>query len=380
MKRKTYEEVKSIVESQGSLLLSETYVNNRQLLKLVCKCGKPFEKNLDTMNRYKKYMCNTCSDKIARKNKSVPYNKIKSNIEKTGYKLETKESEYVNTEKKIKVTCKEGHSYEVAYNSFMSGKRCKKCYNENTRKRLTISYEEIYNFINSIGYFLHTPKEDYTDTKSRIEVSCDKGHRYSVRANSLRIGRRCKKCSDKEKGIKSRVPYEKMVEYVNQDGYKLLTSKEEYNGTHSYCLFQCNRSHNPYRSKMSEFLQGSRCPTCRESKGEKKIRKILNECNVSFFQQHKFEDCRFKQVLSFDFYLSEYNLCIEYDGIQHYKIIEAFGGFNGFVETKIRDTIKNEYCKNNNIGILRIPYFKFDEIENILLNKLKLSQDDTEVN
>ena len=379
MKRKTYEEVKNIVESQGSVLLSDIYINNREPLKLICKCGNPFEKNLDTMNRYKKYMCNTCSDKIARKNKSIPYNTIKSNIEETGYILNTKESEYINTENKIKVTCKKGHSYEVTYNSFASGKRCRRCYNERTRKKLTISYEEIYDFINSIGYFLHTSKDDYVDTKGKIEVSCDKGHKYFTRANTLRSGKRCKKCTDKEKGIKNRIPYEKMFKYVKQDNYKLLTSKEEYNGSHSYCIFQCDRGHNPYRSTMSEFLQGSRCPTCKESKGEKKIREKLNEFNINFFQQHKFKDCRFKQVLSFDFYLPEHNLCIEYDGVQHFEIIDIFDGLDGFIKTKIRDTIKNEYCKNNGIDILRIPYFKFNEIENILLNKLKLSQGNTEL-
>ena len=379
MKRKTYREVKDIVESQGSVLLSDVYVNNRATLKLICKCGKPFEKNLDTMNRYKRYVCNTCSDKIARKNKSIPYNKIKNNIEKIGYILNTKKSNYINTESKINVTCPKGHSYEVTYNSFMSGKRCGKCYNERTKERLIIPYEEICDFINSIGYTLHTSKNDYVDTKCRIVVSCDKGHRYPTRANTLRSGKRCKKCSAKENGIKNRIPYEIMFESVKQEGYKLLTSKEEYNGTHSYCLFQCDRKHEPYRSRMAEFLQGSRCPICNESKGERKIRKKLSECEVSFSQQHKFKDCRFKQVLAFDFYLPEHNLCIEYDGVQHYKIVDIFGGFDGFIETKIRDVVKNEYCKNNNLELLRIPYFKFDEIESILLNKLKLSQDNTEV-
>ena len=373
MKRKTYEEVKSVVESQGSKLLSDNYINNREPLKMLCKCGEPFEKNLDTMNRYKKYVCNTCSDKIARKNKTIPYKTIKRNIEKTGYKLKTKEKDYKNTEEKIELICPNGHEYEITYNSFASGKRCRRCYNQKTRERLTISYEEINKFIETIGYTLYTSKDEYVDTKCKIEVSCDKGHRYSTWANTLRNGKRCKKCVYKENGIKSRIPYEDMVKYVEEDGYKLLTSKEEYGGSHSYCLFKCNKNHSPYRSTMSEFLQGSRCPICKESKGERKIRKKLSKYNISFHQQFKFEDCRFKQVLSFDFYLPDYNLCIEYDGRQHFEIVEIFGGLEGFIDTKIRDTIKNEYCKNNNIELLRIPYFRFEEIENILLDKLKLS-------
>ena len=64
MKRKSYEDVKSIVESQGSVLLSDQYINNRQLLQMMCKCGEAFEKSLDNMNGNKRYMCNKCSDKI----------------------------------------------------------------------------------------------------------------------------------------------------------------------------------------------------------------------------------------------------------------------------------------------------------------------------
>lgn len=379
MKRKTYEEVKNLVESQGSTLLSESYCNNRELLSLICKCGQPFEKNLDTMNRYKKYMCNTCSDKEARRNRSIPYKTIKDKVEKCGYTLITKKENYKGTENKIEVSCPNNHTYEVFCNSFLAGKRCRKCYDMKNREKLLISYEDILSFINSIGYKLHTSKDNYIDTKGSVEVSCSENHRYRTRINTLRSGKRCRKCSAKESGLKARIPYEKMVESVEKEGYKLLTEKENYNGTHAYCMFQCNKNHKPYRSTMAEFSQGSRCPVCKESKGEKKIRQILDELEINFIQQNKFDDCKFKQVLAFDFYLPEYNLLIEYDGIQHYEIVEVFGGFDGFVDTKIRDTVKNIYCERNNIELLRIPYFKYDEIENILLNKIKLSQGDTEV-
>ena len=74
----------------------------------------------------------------------------------------------------------------------------------------------------------------------------------------------------------------------------------------------------------------------------------------------------------FWFYLPDYNLLIEYDGRQHFEISEYFGGYEGFINTKIRDTIKNIYCRNNNIDLLRIPYWEFDNIENILIDKLNL--------
>ena len=59
-------------------------------------------------------------------------------------------------------------------------------------------------------------------------------------------------------------------------------------------------------------------------------------------------------------------VCIEYDGIQHFEPIERFGGKEEFSRTKIRDNIKTQYCKDNNIKLIRIPYWDFDNIEMIL--------------
>ena len=62
-----------------------------------------------------------------------------------------------------------------------------------------------------------------------------------------------------------------------------------------------------------------------------------------------FEDCIDKRPLPFDFYLPEYNICIEYQGQQHYYPVEIFGGKNAFESQVLRDNIKREYCQKNNI-------------------------------
>ena len=72
--------------------------------------------------------------------------------------------------------------------------------------------------------------------------------------------------------------------------------------------------------------------------------------------------------LPFDFYLPKYNSCIEFDGIQHYEPVEHFGGQESYDYTVKHDKIKNEYCKNNGILLLRIPYYKNveEELNNFL--------------
>lgn len=69
--------------------------------------------------------------------------------------------------------------------------------------------------------------------------------------------------------------------------------------------------------------------------------------------------------LIFDVYIPEYNIAIEYQGIQHYKPISIFGGEIGFNDTKRRDRMKYKLCQKN--GCLLI-YHKFsDDVNDILI-------------
>ena len=121
------------------------------------------------------------------------------------------------------------------------------------------------------------------------------------------------------------------------------------------------------------------CPHCCKSKGEKEIIRVLTKYNIEFIDEHTFDDCKYKQALPFDFYLPKYNLCYEYDGIQHTKPNKFFGGEKAFELCQIRDKIKNEYCMKNKINLLRIPYnFKMNDIEeliNAVLNDPKQMED-----
>lgn len=114
------------------------------------------------------------------------------------------------------------------------------------------------------------------------------------------------------------------------------------------------------------------CPHCRESKGEKEIRRILIENDIEFIKEYRIKDCKFKTSLPFDFYLPKLNIFIEYDGEYHYQIIDFFGGLDKFISRKINDTIKTEYCKRNDIKLIRIPYWEKNNIEEILIKELNL--------
>jgi hypothetical protein len=94
----------------------------------------------------------------------------------------------------------------------------------------------------------------------------------------------------------------------------------------------------------------------KQSSNEHIIENFMKQNKIKFVKQYKFSDCKNKRCLPFDFYLPDNNLCIEFDGRQHFESISYFGGIKGLIKRKINDDIKTNYCKNNNIKLLRISY------------------------
>lgn len=120
--------------------------------------------------------------------------------------------------------------------------------------------------------------------------------------------------------------------------------------------------------------QNHGCYYCgKESRGEKEVKGLLVKNNIEFKSQFIFDDCRDKNPLPFDFAIlsnNEVKGLIEYDGEFHYEpgrfSSDKSKNIKKFKRTKYHDSIKNQYCKNNKIPLLRIPYWEFDNIEKML--------------
>ena len=143
--------------------------------------------------------------------------------------------------------------------------------------------------------------------------------------------------------------------------------------------WKCSKCSNEWEAEINNRANGNGCPTCNKSKGENKIELALIKNNILYNIQFTFSNCKYKNPLEFDFYLPDYNMCIEYQGIQHYEPIDFAGRGEEwakklFKENQIRDQIKRDYCKTNNIKLLEIPYWEFDNIEKILLKVFKKSK------
>lgn len=144
-----------------------------------------------------------------------------------------------------------------------------------------------------------------------------------------------------------------------------------YKNKQTYCRCKCDCG-NETIVYIGNLKQGrtSSCG-CMEgiSVGERLIQSILENNHINFIPQKRFDDCKNVLSLPFDFYLSDYNTLIEFDGIQHFEPVEHFGGIEEFKRRQINDAIKNQYAIDNNINLIRLPYtLSNDEIEKQILN------------
>jgi hypothetical protein len=103
-----------------------------------------------------------------------------------------------------------------------------------------------------------------------------------------------------------------------------------------------------------------------KSKGESTIEDFLSSFSIYFKKEYVFKDCKDISYLRFDFYLPEYNTCIEYQGEQHYGVNSYWGGEKELTMRKKRDRIKEEYCRNNNINLVIIGFWDYENIFQIL--------------
>lgn len=211
--------------------------------------------------------------------------------------------------------------------------------------------------------------EPYVNITTRIKCKCKKHGVISTKTpQEILLGRGCYLCGR-----------EKLSEYhlYSQEEFsnKLYQSNPnlevigKYKGMEFPIKVKCKKCGYEWENNTQSLItNGTSCRKCSyRYKGEEKILKILQKYNINYTTQHKFVNCKDIRPLPFDFYLQDYNLCIEFDGQQHYE--PRFGEIN-FQKTLFHDQIKNEYCKNNNIKLLRIPYWEYDNIETIITDKL----------
>ena len=287
-------------------------------------------------------------------------------------------SKYEGGKDKICIICpKHGKFYQTP-SSHLRGSGCFLCRNKRIGDSRRINTEEfIKRAIKIHGTKYNYAKVVYVSFHKKVTIVCKKhGDFLQTPANHLH-GFVCRKCSVENRAYKCTYTtreFIKSCKLVHGSRYSYTTVR--YTGIYNKIDIICKK-HGIFSQRAHDHLSGCGCPTCRKSKGEIRIEKWLKLHKIKFIYEHTFSRCKDKQRLSFDFFLPNFNMCIEFDGEQHFYP-SGFGSSSDnkkiFKRIKKHDNIKNKFCENNGIKILRISYKDFDKIDAILNNYIKTEE------
>jgi hypothetical protein len=280
-----------------------------------------------------------------------------------GDKYDYSKSIYIDSYTKLKIICSKHGIFEQKPYIHLQGYNCYHCglIDRDNKHR-----KNIETFIIE-SHKIHNNKYDYSMVQyknniTKIKIICSKHGVFEQTPNS-HISQKCgcPKCANVS--IPSTQYFiEKSIEI---HGNKYDYSKSNYINSRTKICIICKK-HGKFCQIASTHLRGCGCPKCQRSKGEEQIANWLKEHNINYKCQFKFKNCKNKNLLSFDFFLPEMNICIEFDGKQHFQPISEFGGLIKFNKQKINDNIKNQYCYIHNIKLIRIPYYDYNNIDIIL--------------
>ena len=241
---------------------------------------------------------------------------------------------------------------------------CKICSSKYKRSyRNCVNFECDYCYVYDRSKTIQSHDFELLSVHSRkLKLRCKNGHIVYQNKVSHFKGRKCIECYREEKFF-TKDKFLLKVHEVHGNYYKY--NLDNFKNLYSKIEIICRNGHTFYQ-RASNHLQGKGCNICNESFGERSISNILEINNIEYLREYKFENCISDNEvpLRFDFYLPDHNLCIEYDGIQHFKPVKFFGGKDEYEKVKYRDRIKNDFCLGNNIRLIRISYT--DNIEDKL--------------
>ena len=338
------------------------YVNVDTKVKIKCnECGNIFEQIPYTHK--KGSGCPKCSA-IKRANRKT-LEELKNTFKNIDF---SNVKEYKNNEQLLDLICKEcGNEFKRTYKELEKGRECIYCKKTSNRKNNL----EVFKYRANI---IHNKKYDYslvsfTKAKDYVNIIChckENGIEHGIFNQTIQshlAGSGCPKCA-KNYSYTTEEFIEK-AKLVHGDKYDY--SFVEYINADTKIKIKCKKCEYIFEQVADSHLTGSGCPKCNIIKGEEKIRKELEEKNISFEFHKTFSDLKDKTYLSYDFYIPSTNTLVEFNGIQHYKWIKFFQKtWKDFLLQKHHDWLKRKYAKDNNINLLVIPYWEFDNINNIL--------------
>lgn len=299
-------------------------------------------------------------------------------IQPTAYTFPRLEEEYFNTKSRITLHCtvcgRDTPELDISNlikypyscrRCIPSGRGCRKYVGVPSKKRYTTEdfirlsksiHGDVYDYSNSV----------YISSHEYVTIVCPVHGELKIKGYLHLQGQGCAKCNHKigaKKRLRSREEWLASVNKVHSGFY--IYDNTEYIGAAHKVNVLCPE-HGVFRVKAQRHEQGDGCPRCTSSLNEKKIDKYLTDRGIAFTTQKTFYDCKDKARLKFDFFLSDFNVFIEFHGEQHYNYVNFFHrNLSNFEAYQRRDKIKKEYAQSHGTFL----EIKYDENVEAVLDK-----------
>jgi peroxiredoxin len=248
---------------------------------------------------------------------------------------------------------------------------------------------------------VHGNKYDYssvvwtpdTNLQTKVTIICKDHGAFQQAVGGHTKGRGCQSCAGQERysSVDNIVKRAHSI-HGNRYDYSRVEWTDTTNAASKITII-CTK-HGEFTQRIGDHISDSNgCPKCKASRGEVAIGTWLDNYKVRYNQEHKFPNCRNPgtgKQLRFDFYLPDHNTCIEFHGGQHYKPFDFVGGRRKqaigstrqhkpseaseleFHKSLERDRIKAEYCNQNGIRLLVIPYTELPRVSEILKREVSV--------
>lgn len=369
--RSTDDYKKEVFLKNKDIEVSGEFINTQT--KILHKCNIcNYEWNAKPSNILSGKGCPNCGNKRRNLNRKPPQEEYIAKVKSKNELLDVVGT-YVDMTTKIEhkcLMCK--NIIMITPEHVLRGYGCKKCSSLRTRKKLLLSPEQFEENVhkNDCNIILASK---YVDNKTPVKCKCKIcNHEWIVKSPFQLYNSHCPKCAAKENGEKKKLDFDTFQSTILPD----ITLLSDYIGINKKIDCSCNKCGFFWTVNQAGSLRISGCPNCNKSHGESKIKHYLDKNNI----QYKWQKCFDGLIgvggglLSYDFYIEQYNLLIEFQGVQHKQIVQYFDGKEQFEKQQEHDMRKREYAKNYNINLLEIWYYDIDKTEKILeqtLNNLK---------
>jgi hypothetical protein len=301
--------------------------------------------------------CSKCSHKKSALARMTSMNDFiaKANIVHNHKYKYIKEMEYVTYKTKVKIICPiHNFVFPQTIGNHLRNHGCPKCANNIKTSMNDFIYKASIIHGNKYTY---DKNQTINNENSKILINCPLHGEFIQDVGTHIGGKGCRKCGVERIKESLKLTYS---EFVERAGI-IHGNKYTYPSNHNYINVRDKIEiicpiHGNYIQEINSHLSGRGCNKCKSPKGERLIISYANQNNIEYFYQYKFKNSNIP-TLKFDFYLPNYRLLIEYNGGQHYKSIEWFGGTESYIKQISRDKKKKDFAKRNHYHFLEIPYF-----------------------